>query len=578
MPTYLNRREVLAGLLMSVPTAATLAAGLAAEEPSNADKPADKPAAEPSAKPRVAITISRETTYITEPLRADGYPDYVAALNQRCSQGVTPENNAAVPFWRAMGPGTIDPKCRKQFFQMLGIPPLPEKGEYFIAFDDYVEQQTNHKKPGSFDRGQLEEHWRCLDIAKKRPWSKQEFPVLAEWLAINEKPLALAIGAFGYLRRYDPVIVTSPEPDVGVLLHVFDAMPKLLSLSASTRERPDIAAASTLVVHAMSGLHEGKVNEAWEELLACHRLGRLAAQRPTLVDGIIAVSIERAACIGDRGLLQHANLTPTRIEKMRKDLAALSPLPKVADRFDGCERWMALDAVCSVARHGVASMGQLLNGEKNDLFWKSLAAQPVDWNQSLRMINSWFDRAVVVCRDGVRPKRLESITAMDADLRRMGKEVSSMVSGIDSKAPTALPALHNSEALSRWLGQMFLVILAPPLVHCLNFEDEAAMRLQLTDLAFALAAYRTDHGSYPEKLADVTPKYITRVPKDIFNNDADLHYLHQGDGYLLYSVGINGRDNGGREMDDYFIMLNSGATKENEPWDDLTVRVPAMKP
>ena len=37
------------------------------------------------------MTISKETTYITEPLRADGYPDYIAALNQRCSRGVTPE-------------------------------------------------------------------------------------------------------------------------------------------------------------------------------------------------------------------------------------------------------------------------------------------------------------------------------------------------------------------------------------------------------------------------------------------------------------------------------------------------------
>ena len=49
--------------------------------------------------PGLLVTISKETTYITEPLRADGYPDYVAALNQRFSQGVTPENNAAVLFW-----------------------------------------------------------------------------------------------------------------------------------------------------------------------------------------------------------------------------------------------------------------------------------------------------------------------------------------------------------------------------------------------------------------------------------------------------------------------------------------------
>jgi hypothetical protein len=35
----------------------------------------------------VQVTISKETTYIIEPLTADGYPDYIAALNDRGSQG-----------------------------------------------------------------------------------------------------------------------------------------------------------------------------------------------------------------------------------------------------------------------------------------------------------------------------------------------------------------------------------------------------------------------------------------------------------------------------------------------------------
>ncbi len=32
-------------------------------------------------KPLVLITISKPTTYITQPLRKDGYVDYLAALN-----------------------------------------------------------------------------------------------------------------------------------------------------------------------------------------------------------------------------------------------------------------------------------------------------------------------------------------------------------------------------------------------------------------------------------------------------------------------------------------------------------------
>ena len=96
---------------------------------------------------QVAVTISKETTYIVEPLRSDGYPDYVNALNQRFSQGVTPENNSAVLFWKAVGPKEIFPQYREQYCQMLGISPLPEKGDYFVDFEDYIAIQKKSSNP-----------------------------------------------------------------------------------------------------------------------------------------------------------------------------------------------------------------------------------------------------------------------------------------------------------------------------------------------------------------------------------------------------------------------------------------------
>ena len=48
------------------------------------------------------LSISKETTIITEPLRSDGTPDYVAAINARYSKGVTPENNAFRGSFRSL--------------------------------------------------------------------------------------------------------------------------------------------------------------------------------------------------------------------------------------------------------------------------------------------------------------------------------------------------------------------------------------------------------------------------------------------------------------------------------------------
>jgi hypothetical protein len=58
------------------------------------------------------------------------------------------------------------------------------------------------------------------------------------------------------------------------------------------------------------------------------------------------------------------------------------------------------------------------------------------------------------------------------------------------------------------------------------------------------------------------------VPKDLFS-DSDLHYQKKDDGYLLYSVGINGRNDGGKTDDD--------DTEHSDGWDDLVVRMTAAE-
>ena len=91
------------------------------------------------AKPKPVITISAETTRITGPLDDEGYVDYVAALNQSMSKGVTTENNAVVLLWQALGPAEVSEEIREPFFEMLGIDAPPEKGEYFVTFWKFSE-------------------------------------------------------------------------------------------------------------------------------------------------------------------------------------------------------------------------------------------------------------------------------------------------------------------------------------------------------------------------------------------------------------------------------------------------------
>lgn len=66
----------------------------------------------------------------------------------------------------------------------------------------------------------------------------------------------------------------------------------------------------------------------------------------------------------------------------------------------------------------------------------------------------------------------------------------------------------------------------------------------------ALHAYRDTHGAYPERLQDLVPELLDTLPMDLADGQP-LRYRRTDGGYLLYSVGYDGKDDGGQHADEY---------------------------
>jgi hypothetical protein len=512
---------------------------------------ANPPAAEE--KPAVAITISKETTNITEPRRKNGYVDYLLALNGHFGQGVTPENNAAVLFWKAVGPGEVRPEDRQQYFALLGVPALPEKGAYLADLDKYLTrlQDKTRLKHGKI-KGKTTGHTsNLLHPAMKRPWSKQEFAELAARLEASEKALALVAEASKRPKRYDPLF-SEKEDILSVLL-----LPALLQYHD---------AAEALLARAMLRISEGKPAAAWDDLLTCHRLARLVGQGPTLADILYAVDLDGLACAGDQVLLQSAKLSAADVAKFRADLQKLPPLPKLVDRIDVTERFLFLDGIALVAREGISAADKLTEDQEDpksggNSFLNGLAGAVINWDHVLRTGNTWYDEIVAGYSKPSRSERKKAMSKVKEDIEKQANAASGWASTI-MKALSDPKQLYTAE-----FAKIFVTKVLPTLQRVANAADRGSMQFELDKLAFALAAYRADHGSYPAKLADLKPKYVAEVPRDIFN-EGELIYRPEGTGYLLYSVGVNGKDDGGKTRDD---------RKADEDWDDLVVRMTAPK-
>jgi hypothetical protein len=76
-----------------------------------------------------------------------------------------------------------------------------------------------------------------------------------------------------------------------------------------------------------------------------------------------------------------------------------------------------------------------------------------------------------------------------------------------------------------------------------SVRDEAFSRL--VQIQLALHAYKLEHGYLPSTLQDLVPGYIHRAPRDPFGGAA-LHYRLDGNRYLLYSIGPDCKDDGGK--------------------------------
>ncbi len=151
------------------------------------------------------IVVSHETTYITQPLRSDGLPDYEQYMLDANRKGATHDNNAAVLIWHALWPGQLDPPDYEPMGAELGFKELPRPGSTLqLPFgkenEKRVEAWWKKQHPNSKDIDTLD----IMDLASKFAWTSREFPPMAEWVQANKKPLDLIVEASRRPRFYSP--------------------------------------------------------------------------------------------------------------------------------------------------------------------------------------------------------------------------------------------------------------------------------------------------------------------------------------------------------------------------------------
>jgi len=485
------------------------------------------------------FTITTETTRITEPVDKDGFIDYAAALNDRLSKSVNKENNAVVLLCQMFGPKPEGQQVDPEFYKRLGIDEPPEKSAYFVTLSKFLDAGAPLAP---------EERARLRDAQfnlQNRPWKAMEFPRIAAWLLAMKGPIGVGVDATRRSRYYHPLIPQKNE--YGRL----SLMTSLVSYVQKCREL-----ANALALRAMLHLGEGRNDAAWQDLAACHRLARLVTRGGSLIENLVGMAVEHIASEGTLSLLEPGRHDRKQLHGAWSDWRALSHSSAVRDNLDLTERYTTLETVLMMQRYGPEFLANMGGHKKGGQAPKFAPMKAVAWDPALKNINAMYDRIGAALKEEEYQARRDKVRQIEQDIRaqraKIGEPgVMSQIAGL----------FATPEQRGERMGDIIICLLIPAFTK-LHDAEERTKQLRLNmDTAFALAAYHLDHDNYPTKLAELSPRYLERIPADHFTGKP-LTYRTQAVGYVLYSFGLNERDDEGRTHDD------------DPPGDDIVVRMP----
>ena len=107
--------------------------------------------------------------------------------------------------------------------------------------------------------------------------------------------------------------------------------------------------------------------------------------------------------------------------------------------------------------------------------------------------------------------------------------------------------------------QILLHMLMPSLSRTVTIELRSIAGLRAARASLAVERYRLAAGKLPDAFAELVPDYLDAVPRDPFDGN-DLRYKKLEAGFIVYSIGEDLSDDGGKEKP-------PRRTKESPNWD-----------
>jgi len=270
---------------------------------------------------------------------------------------------------------------------------------------------------------------------------------------------------------------------------------------------------------AVLASHEGDQAEALDRLRLGYSLARASSQDPTLIGQLVACATDTMATDAAQHVLLMGPIPVGEARRLTAELDRVDYHERALRALSGeraCGLWVFAAVECGSVRMTELVSGASLSLRDRLVFW----AYPHLLRPLVYADELWFVSYMgkVEQRAGLTPQE---------------------------RARSPLPRWESAKSRPpRWA--VISHILTPVFERTSIKAENALVQRRLLQVALGVLLYRQAHGRYPASLAEVRAMGWP-VPLDNYS-DRDLVYRLKGDSYVLYSIGPDLKDDGGRPL------------------------------
>ena len=286
-------------------------------------------------------------------------------------------------------------------------------------------------------------------------------------------------------------------------------------------------AARILSLSARYQASTGEIPAALRDVSSIMKMSLHASSEPILISGLVGLSIDAIAIDVLIDILPFIDADDLVLLKRNDIHNFLSTPPSLAKNIYGEEAF------------GLNVLSMFGTGEFEQWQLASLFMDDLHVPKSFYQQNSFLNPALAAYRIFLFPQDLAVYQQTMYSYQRVAESSDSYAT-----KQTTLKNIEDDLSSGRPKGFMTAYLL-PGISKAIENVEKARMRHTTALVAIAATEFRVAHDSLPEKADSLVPDFLPCLPKDAFLDTSRIRYLRKDDGVAIYSVGPNGKDDGG---------------------------------